>query len=98
MAEYDLPVDNFVDDRTKDVKRRRALFHETLARRDGPAVLADMLVMLGFFEPIENQDDVSRHNHAIELLTWCKVIRTDKNSECCINVKSLTNALLAAAD
>ena len=77
----------------KEIEAVEAQFSSLFASRPGSEVFAHLMDMLGLFEPIESDDDVTRHNVAIELLRWAKVIRPDERNRTS-NIARLVGSLL----
>ncbi len=75
--------------------RRIGRFRAVLGSGSGAEVMADMLELLDFFEPIDVGDDlaVANRNFGLVLLQACGVIKRDETMRT-VNVSKLTTALL----
>ena len=85
-----------LDLQTKNDREKEAIsakFRSLFGSAPGMEVLAHLLDMLRFFEPIEDDGDIARHNLAIELLRWTKVITRNKPGAVS-NVEQLTKQLM----
>ena len=91
----ELPADH--DDRIRQESERAAVDQVELiytrvlgSDEDGKAILQDILVDLNFFEPIENNEMMIRHNQALLILRKMGIWKPEVEGNC----KSIVDALL----
>ncbi len=77
----------------QDIDNWKGRFSSHFSRGDGPPILSAMLEQLRFFDSITNAEEMARHNYAVELLRWTKVIEVNESGEV-TNAHSLVQGML----
>ena len=77
----------------KTQKQIESTFRDVFSKGLGPDVLALLLEQYYFFDEIETDEQVERHNMGIELLKWCKILHVGPDGRV-DNYKQLIDQLL----